>query len=159
MAEQRQSLTSSLLLGAAAACFLFGAGTTVVDVILRATAGLNLPGAIELTSFGIGLGALLSMPVCYSTHTHVTAKLVSELAPGAFARFLGLFASAASVLFAGLLVWILADNTLSKLGSPETSPDLGLPVPVLLTIVTVALVGSFLAALVGLWRITRKAGG
>jgi TRAP-type C4-dicarboxylate transport system permease small subunit len=155
MSVQPKSITSRVLLGASAACFLFGAGATVVDVVLRATAGLNLPGAIELTSFAIGLGALLSMPVCYTTHTHVTAKLVSELSPGRFARFLGQFGALMSVVFAGMLLWILLDNTASKLGSPETSPDLGLPVSVTLGVVTLALAASFIAALIGFRSILR----
>lgn len=152
------SVSSALLLGGAAGCFLLGAGVTVVDVILRATAGLNVPGAIELTSYSIGLGALLSMPVCYTTRTHVTAKLISELAPGRFARPFGLLGTAASILFAAALLWIVAKNTLSKLGSPETSPDLGLPTPVLLVVMTATLAVAFVAALAGLWLELRKAG-
>jgi TRAP-type C4-dicarboxylate transport system permease small subunit len=62
-----------LILAAAGLCFLFGTGVTVVDVALRAVAGSNVPGAIELTSLSIGLGALLSMPVCYAKRAHVTA--------------------------------------------------------------------------------------
>lgn len=157
MARKTSSLLSAMLLGGAAACFLLGAGVTVVDVALRAVAGLNVPGAIEITSFTIGLGALLSMPVCYATRTHVTAKLVSELSPGHFSRPLGLLGAAVSILFAAALLWIVAENTLSKLGSPETSPDLGLPVPVLLLIVTATLVVALASAFVGLWLELRKA--
>lgn len=157
MAGRISSLLAALLLGGAAGCFLLGAGVTVVDVTLRAVAGLNVPGAIEITSLTIGLGALLSMPVCYATRSHVTAKLVSELAPGYFSRPFGLLGAAASILFAAALVWIVAENMLSKLGSPETSPDLGLPVPVLLLVVTVTLVVALASAFVGLWLELRKA--
>lgn len=157
MARKASSLLSALLLGGAAGCFLLGAGVTVVDVVLRAVAGRNVPGAIEVTSFTIGLGALLSMPVCYTTRTHVTAKLVSELAPGRFARPFGVLGAAVSILFAAALLWIVAENTLSKLGSPETSPDLGLPVPALLLVVTATLVVALAAAFVGLWLELRKA--
>lgn len=158
MARDMNSVTSALLLGGAAGCFLLGAGVTVVDVTLRAVTGLNVPGAIELTSYGIGLGALLSMPVCYTTRTHVTAKLISELSPGPFARPFGLLGAVASLLFAAVLLWIVTENTLSKLGSPETSPDLGLPVPALLLVVTATLVVALASAFVGLWLELRKSG-
>lgn len=158
MAHRTNSVTSALLLSGAAGCFLLGAGVTVVDVALRAVAGLNVPGAIELTSYSIGLGALLSMPVCYTKRTHVTAKLVSELAPGRFARPFGLLGAAASMVFAAVLLWIMAKNALSKLGSPETSPDLGLSMPVLLVIVSVTFAVALAASLAGLWLELRKAG-
>jgi hypothetical protein len=57
--------------------------------VLCGIAGRNVPGAIETTSFAIGLGALLSMPVCYALRNHVTAKLLSELMPNRFGRPLG----------------------------------------------------------------------
>ncbi|MBU0642107.1 MAG: TRAP transporter small permease [Alphaproteobacteria bacterium] len=142
---------SNTFLAAAASCFLFGAGVTVMDVILRAVAGMNVPAAIELTSLSIGLGALLSMPVCYAKRTHVTAKLLSELSPNRFTRPLGIFGSIASLIFAGLLFWILAENTLSKFGSPETTADLGVPVSMALMVVTLTLLAALVAALAAVW--------
>ena len=151
MAERRKTMVSTVLLAAAAGCFLIGAGVTVADVTMRTLFGHNVPAAIELTSYSIGLGALLSIPVSYATRTHVSAKLMSELMPGRLSRPLGLLGAAASVIFAALLLWIVATNTLSKLGSPETTPDLRLPMPLLLVIVTIALAAAAVAAVVGLW--------
>ena len=150
---------STALLGAASGCFLFGTAVTVSDVILRKLAGINVPAAIELTSYSIGFGALLSMPVCYTFRSHVTAKLLSELRPTRFARPLGRLGAAVSVGFAALLAWIMAANALSKLGSPETSADLGLPMPALLSVTAITLGAAFLASGVGLWLEWRGKGG
>jgi len=133
-------------LGAAGCCFLFGTAVTVTDVLLRAVAGKNVPGAIELTSLSIGLGALLSMPVCYATRTHVAAKLLSEISPRRFAYPLGLVGAVAAAVFAAMLLWIVGSNAVAKLESPETTADLGLSVPVALIVVTIALTAGLLAA-------------
>nr|WP_321511261.1 TRAP transporter small permease [uncultured Celeribacter sp.] len=145
-----KKIISNSFLAGAGACFLFGTAITVGDVALRALAGKNIPGAIEMTSLSIGLGALLSMPVCYAKRTHVTAKLLSELSPNRFTFPLGLVGSIASAGFAALLAWIVAENALEKIGSPETTADLGLPVPVLTTIVALSLLSCLVAALAGL---------
>lgn len=159
MVRKINPLISKTLLGTATGFFLLGTGVTVVDVVARKLVGFNVPGAIELTCYSIGFGALLSMPVCYATRTHVTAKLLSELMPTLFLRPLGRVSTVASLIFAGLLVWILGTNALSKLGSPETSADLGLPMPVLLSVVAGTLVMAFVAACAGLWFEWRRAGG
>lgn len=147
---------SKSFLVAAGACFLIGTGVTVADVIVRAVAGKNVPAAIELTSLSIGLGALLSMPVCYAKRTHVTAKLLSELSPNRFTRPLGIVGALGSLIFAALLMWIVGENTLSKLGSPQVTPDLGLSMPLALIVVTLALAASLVAALAGAWFILRN---
>ncbi len=141
---------SNVFLGGAGVCFLFGTAVTVGDVALRAIANKNIPGAIEMTSLSIGLGAVLSMPVCYAKRTHVTAKLLSELSPNRFTYPLGVLGAIASAIFAGLLLWVMGENAFEKLGSPETTADLGLPTPVLLSIVAVALAACGVAALAGL---------
>jgi len=146
-----KTIVSNSFLALAGICFLFGTTVTVSDVCLRALAGTNITGAIELTSLSIGLGALLSMPVCYAKQGHVSAKLLSELAPARFARPFGLLGSFVSLGFAGLILWAVGRNALAKIGSPETTPDLGLPIPIALTAVTLALLAAFLAALAGAW--------
>jgi TRAP-type C4-dicarboxylate transport system, small permease component len=145
-----KKIISNGFLAGAGLCFLFGTAVTVGDVALRAVAGKNIPGAIEMTSLSIGLGALLSMPVCYAKRTHVTAKLLSELSPNRFTYPLGLVGAVASVVFAGLLLWIVGENAIEKIGSPETTADLGLPTPVLITIVAFALTACMFAAFAGL---------
>ncbi len=147
---------SKALLYVAAGCFLLGTGVTVVDVALRALSGTNVPAAIELTSLSIGLGALLSMPVCYARRTHVTANFLSELMPQLFLRPLGLLGAVGSVIFALILLWIAGENALSKLGSPETTSDLGLPMPIALSVVTLTLVLALIAAIAGLIHELRK---
>lgn len=148
----------SLLLGTAAGCFVIGAGATVLDVILRRTAGVNVPAVIEFTSFVIGLGALVSFPVFYAQRSHVTAQLLSELRPRTFSRPLGLFGVFVAMIFAVILFVVMADNTWSKLGSPELSRDLALPMPVLLGIVTVILGVSAVAAIIGMIAELRRKG-
>lgn len=145
-----RSKVSSALLCAAGACFLFGTGVTVTDVALRAITGANVPAAIELTSLSIGLGALLSMPVCYAKRSHVTAKLLSEMAPQRFRRPLGGLGALVSVSFAAVLLALMTENTLSRLGLPETTSDLGLPMPVALVTVSVSLAVALGGAVVGL---------
>ncbi|WP_138470776.1 TRAP transporter small permease [Poseidonocella sp. HB161398] len=145
-----RKIVSRAFLGAAGACFLFGMAVTTGDVALRALAGRNIPGAIELTSLSIGLGALLSMPVCYAMQSHVTARLLSELMPNRFGRPLGLAGAAVSAAFAALLLWIMAQAAIEKIGSPETTADLGLPVPLATAIAAIALGACLAAALAGL---------
>ncbi|MFP1645081.1 TRAP transporter small permease [Pontitalea aquivivens] len=157
MTGKARSAAISALLYASAGCFILGAGVTVVDVALRGLAGRNVPAAIELTSFAIGLGALLAMPVCYGLRSNVTARLLSELMPNRFGRPLSRLGAASAVVFAAVLFWVMAGNALAKIGSPETSRDLGLPMPVLLGLVAVCLGLSLLAAVAGLWSEWRKA--
>ncbi|MBB4104478.1 TRAP transporter small permease [Allorhizobium borbori] len=117
-------------------CFLAGTGVTVMDVALRALLGRNLPGAIETTALTVGLGALLSIPACYLYRGHVTAKLLSEIAPGLFAKPLGLFGAFCSLMFAVLMFAILVVNLREKIGSPETTSDLQLTMWMLLGVIT-----------------------
>ncbi|TNE65200.1 MAG: TRAP transporter small permease [Rhodobacteraceae bacterium] len=145
-----KKIISNGFLAGAGVFFLFGTGVTVGDVALRALADKNIPGAIEMTSLSIGLGALLSMPVCYAKRTHVTAKLLSELSPNRFTYPLGVVGAIASTVFAALLVWIVAENAIGKIGSPETTADLGLPIPVLITLAALSLAACLVAALAGL---------
>lgn len=158
MTRDRLGLFQSVLLGSAAGCFLLGAAVTVADVAARGLFGLNVPAAIEVTSFLIGFGALLSMPVCYERRTHVCAKLLSEIGPARLARFLCLAGTAISLAFAGLMVWIMAANTAGKLGSLETTRDLGLSMPLLLAIVTATMVLALVSAVTGLWQQFRGRG-
>lgn len=148
----------SVFLGLAGACFLFGMGVTVVDVMLRAVADVNVPAAIELTSLSIGLGALLSMPTCYAKRTHVTAKLLSEMAPGRFKFVLGLVGAIVSLFFAGLLFWIASENALAKANSPETTSDLGIPISYASLVVAISLAIGLIAATLGLLSAFRRAG-
>ncbi|WP_233192977.1 TRAP transporter small permease [Acidimangrovimonas sediminis] len=146
---------STVFLAAAAGCFMLGAGVTVADVVLRAVAGRNVPAAIETTSLLIGLGALLSIPVSYAMRTHVTARLLSEMAPGRFARPLGRFGALMQLLFAGVLCAIMAVNLWQKWASPERTPDLNLPMPPLWAVVALTFLAALVAALAGLvleWR-------
>ena len=150
---------SSTLLLSAAAFFLLGAGVTVADVALRSVLGQSVPAAIEATSFAIGFGALLSMPACYLNRTHVTARLLSELAPLSFARPLGRIGAVFTLIFAAMLIWMVGENALEKWGSAETSRDLGLPMPILLSIVSAALLAALAAAIVGLWLELKREDG
>lgn len=140
----------------AGGCFIFGAGVTVVDVALRAAFGTNVPGAIELTSLSVGCGAILTMPVCYALRSHVSAKLLSEVAPNRFGAPLARLNALVSVGFAALLFWIMAENAWSKLGSPQTTPDLGVPMPAALMLIAGVLGLAVLAAIYGLWMAWRR---
>lgn len=156
-----RSAMATALLAAAGACFLFGTATTVADVALRAVAGRNVPAAIELTSLSVGLGALLSMPVCYARRAHVTARLLSELSPRRFLRLLGAAGALASLAFALVLLRIVAGQALEKLGSPETTPDLALPLAPAWIVLALAIAVAAAAAAVGLraaLRIERSEG-
>ncbi|MFV1878704.1 TRAP transporter small permease [Nioella sp.] len=144
---------ASLIL--AATCFLIGASATVVDVLVRAVANRNLPGVIEITTLSIGLGALLSMPVCYKNDTHVTARLLSELRPGLFLRPLRAFGAVFALIFAGIMAAIMGHFAIGKLGGPETTSDLQIRMDVLLVVVFLTFLAAFLAALVRILRLVR----
>ena len=144
------TLVSRGFLYAAGTCFLFATTVTVGDVMVRALAARNIPGAIELTSLSVGLGAVLSMPVCYASRSHVTARLLSEVLPNRFNFPLDVLGSIASLIFAAVVVVVVGKNAWSKLGSPETTADLGVSIPVALCIVTAALVACLAATVAGL---------
>ena len=139
-------MLSRALLLFAAASFLVGAAATVLDVVLRATTGGNLSGVIELTTLSIGFGSLLSIPVCYHQNTHVSARLLSELKPALFARPLGFVGALFSLLLATLLAAIMTLYAIGKWGGPETSPDMQLPMDMLLAITALAFVAALVAA-------------
>ena len=106
MEKTFSSRACDVFLVLAGSFFLVGMSVTVADVVLRAVANRNVPAAIELTSLSIGLGALLSIPVCYGKRTHVTARLLSEVSPNRFAKPLGLFGGLhpfAAIALAGVL--------------------------------------------------------
>ncbi|MBB96916.1 MAG: hypothetical protein CML68_20250 [Rhodobacteraceae bacterium] len=155
MASLTSRRVSEVLLALAGACFLVGMIVTVADVILRAVANRNVPAAIELTSLSIGLGAILSIPVCYGKRAHVTAKLLSEVSPARFSEPLGVVGGLASVVFALMLFWIAVQDALSRMGSPETTADLGLSRSVAAWVVTAALAAGPVAAVVALWSFAR----
>jgi TRAP-type C4-dicarboxylate transport system permease small subunit len=144
---------ASLIL--AATCFLIGASATVVDVLIRAVANRNLPGVIEITTLSIGLGALLSMPVCYMNDTHITARLLSELRPGLFLRPLRALGSIFALIFAGIMAAIMGNFALGKLGGPETTSDLQIRMDVLLVVVFLTFLAAFAFALIRILSLVR----
>jgi TRAP-type C4-dicarboxylate transport system permease small subunit len=145
---------ASLIL--AATCFLIGASATVVDVLIRAVANRNLPGVIEITTLSIGLGALLSMPVCYLNDTHITARLLSELRPDLFLRPLRAFGSIFALIFAGIMVVIMGNFALGKLGGPETTSDLQIRMDVVLVVVFLTFLAAFASALIRVLSLVRR---
>jgi len=143
---------SRILLLGSSFCFLAGAGITIADIGARALFNSHVDAAIELTTLFIALGALLSMPVTYAYRKHITAKLLSEFLPAGAGRVFVIIGGLLSVLFAGILLLAVSINLQDKFGSPETTPDTGLPVYLLLTVVDVALAMALVAALRALWR-------
>ena len=144
---------ASLIL--AAICFLIGTSATVIDVLIRAAANRNLPGVIEITTLSIGLGALLSMPVCYLNDTHVTARLLSELRPGIFRRPLRALGAIFALIFATTMAAIMGHFALGKLGGPETTSDLQIRMDALLVVVFLTFLAAFVAALVRVLPLVR----
>lgn len=134
----------------AAACFFLGAGATVVDVGLRLVVGQNLSGVIETTTLFVGLGALLSMPVCYARNKNIAARLLSELLPDRYRYPLGIFGAVFVVGYAFVMAWITISYALDKWGGPETTQDLQLPLDILLVVVAVTFTASALGAIAGL---------
>lgn len=140
------------LLLVAALCFLAGAGITLADVAVRAIFNSHIDASIELTTLFIALGALLSMPVTYARRGHITAMLLSEFLPPLCGRVFSSLGAALSALFAGIMLVACSVKLVEKFGSPETTPDTGAPVYILLSIVVVTLVFAFLATLYALAR-------
>ena len=140
------------ILWAAVAFYLLGAAVTVLDVLLRSLLGSNLPASIEITSLSIAMGALLSIPECYSQRSHVSAKLFSEMSPERFARPLGLLGSLLSLVFAVMLTWIMTRFAMNRWGTIETTIDLRLPMSALMAVVAFCFWLALAAAVLGLWR-------
>lgn len=151
--------TAQVVLFAATLCYLAGTATTVGDIVARTLFGRSVPGAIELTTLLIALGAMISMPACYAYRGHVTAKLLSELSPRRFARPLGVLGAFVSLVFAVVLFGMQALNLSEKIGSPQVTNDLALPVWKLLLVVVVALGLAVLAAGSALYRSFSMRGG
>jgi TRAP-type C4-dicarboxylate transport system permease small subunit len=148
---------ASLIL--AATCFLIGAGATVGDVLIRAVANRNLPGVIEITTLSIGLGALLSMPVCYLNDTHVTARLLSELRPAMFQRPLSALGAVFALVFAVIMAAIMGHFALGKLGGAETTSDLQLRMDILLIVVFLTFAAALAAAVIRILSLERGGRG
>lgn len=142
----------------AAACFLFGAGATVLDVVLRAVAHRNLPGVIETTTLSIGLRALLSMPVCYLNGTHTAARLLSELRPNLFHQPLSIAGAIFALVLAAVMAALIGDFAADKLGGPETTSDFQIRMDVLLAVTAFTFLAALVAAAVRVYRIVRGAG-
>ena len=151
--RMRTDIWSNLLLAISALCFLFGASATVLDVVLRAVANSHLPNVIEITTLSIGLGALVSIPVCFLKDTHITARLLSELKPNLFLVPLARFGVLFSILFVGIMVYITGSYAVEKWGSPERTPDLRLKMDVLVAIVFLTFMVSLVAVIVRFWRV------
>lgn len=145
-----------VFLGIAAICFLLGAAATIFDVILRWTTGGNVDGVIEITTLLIGFGALMSMPVCYEVQSHVAAKLLSEANPRLFARPLACLSALASLIFTAAIFALMAKNTWSKLGTPETTRDLQIPMDWALGVITLSFALSLFCAVLGVARAWRQ---
>lgn len=147
-----KSSWGDVILWAAVAFYLLGAGVTVLDVALRSLLGSNVPASIEITSLSIALGALLSIPECYGRRSHVSAKLFSEMAPDRFARPLGLMGAVLSLGFAAMLTWIMTRFAINRWGTIETTIDLRLSMSALMAVVAFCFWLALAAAVLGLWR-------
>lgn len=144
----------NILLLLAGFFFVAGALITVADVAMRAFSSASVPAVIEITTLLIGIGAVLSMPVCFLKDRHVTAKLLSEFIP-AMGRKLSFLAATLSILFAALLTFMMGKNALSKWSGFESMPDTGLPVAWLLALIAVIFAISVVAALQALINLAR----
>ncbi len=140
----------SMLLLVAAGFFVAGAAITIADVLARALFSSNVDAAIELTTLFVGLGALLSMPMCFARLEHVTAKMISEFLSGRRGAILNIFGALLSVVFVAALFLFTAQSAWEKFGSPQTTPDIGLRVSWLWIIVAGSIGLSVLASIRGL---------
>lgn len=149
---QNKSLWRDAVLWLAVAFYLLGAGVTVIDVTLRTLTGGNVAGSIEITCLSIALGALLSIPECYESRRHVSAKLFSEMAPEKFARPLGLLGAALSLVLSVILTWMMTRFAMNRWNSIETTIDLRLPMSLLMSVVAFCFWLAMASAIIGLWR-------
>ena len=141
---------AQVMLISASSCFLIGAGITLLDIFVRALFHSHVDASIELTTLFIGLGALLSMPVTFSRKGHITAKLLSEFLPAKIGYWLAVFGAGVSLLFSLILLIAEYLTAYEKFGSPETTPDTGTPVSILLIIITITLFMAFCGAVIAL---------
>ena len=73
--------------------------------VLATVAGRTFPGDFELTQLGVAIAAFAFLPYCQLTNANVAADIfTSRASPRALSIF-RLAASAAALLFSGLLVW------------------------------------------------------
>ena len=150
--KEKKSLWRDAILWLAVAFYLLGAGVTVLDVALRSLLGGNVPGSVEITCLSIAMGALLSIPECYESRRHVSAKLFSEMSPEKFARPLGLLGALLSLILAAVLTWIMTRFAMNRWNSIETTIDLRLPMSLLMSVVALCFWLALVSAVIGLWR-------
>lgn len=139
--------------------YLAGAAVTVADVQMRWWFNAPIRGAIEMTAYLIGAGALFSIPDGFARRSHITAQLLSDLVGHRGQRALGYLGMLASVVFVVLLCVLTVRNALGRVSSVETTPELGLPLATLWMIAAAGVCLWVAGALVGLLRYARKTGG
>lgn len=147
MNRTSQQVANTLLI-LSSSLFIVAAMATVVDVLMRSTVGWAVPNVIEFMTLTIGLGAILSIPICYWKDAHVTAKLLSEWNPKVFYKPLGIAGSTASLLFSLLLTWMMVSYALSQSNSPQTTAAMQLPMNILYFTVAAGCAGSAIGALI-----------
>lgn len=149
----------AILVAIAGLLFLAGTAVTVADVLMRWWFNAPIRGAIELTAYFVGAGALFSIPDGFARRGHITAQLLSEMLPHGGKRALGLLGVAASATFVLLLALLVTRNALGRISSVETTPELGLSLSLLWVIAAAGVWLWMAGALVGLVRQARNGGG
>jgi len=144
---------TSRLLMLAATCFVGGAGVTIADILYRSVSGSNVASAIEITTLLVGLGALLSMPPCYASLEHITAKMITEVVAKESAKRLGIFGALLSIAFAGMIFFFALLGALERFNSVQVTPDLKLEIWWLWIILAASLGLSFIASIRGLFHL------
>jgi TRAP-type C4-dicarboxylate transport system permease small subunit len=148
-------LTTVLLLCAAIAIGM-AACVTIIDVVGRFAFRFTLQGAIELATLFIGLGVVLSMPMCFTNNENITAELIRGFLSRPLIVFINVLSGIASLVFIAILAWIESRDLAQNWGGFRTLPDTGFPYDKGLLVVAAGFILTTIGALFGFHAMLKK---
>lgn len=101
---------------------------TCVDVVGRYVFTAPVPGAAELTEFGMGLLIFGALPIVTARHDHVTIGLLAMFGGGRIARIQHAVVVATSLVALAIMTWRLWARAAELARYADTSIYLGIPV-------------------------------
>lgn len=148
-------LTTVLLLCAAAAIGM-AACVTIIDVVGRFFFRYTLQGAIELSTLFIGVGVVLSMPICFTNNENITAELIRGILSRPLVVALNILSGISSLAFIAILTWIETRDLMENWGGFRAMPDTGFPYDTALLIVSAGFILTTVGALFGFRTLLKK---
>jgi TRAP-type C4-dicarboxylate transport system permease small subunit len=156
MVEALWTRLTTLLLLCAAVAIGMAACVTIIDVVGRFFFRFTLQGAIELSTLLIGLGVVLSMPICFTNNENITAELIRGILSRPLVMALNILSGIASLVFIAILTWIETRDLMQTWGGFRALPDTGFPYDKALLIVSVGFALTTVGAVFGFRAMLKK---